>query len=171
MAEKACGWKHVRWRAGTKGRLESRFYACRVQPSHGFHEREPPHPEVWLLVEWLPGEKEPMKYFLCDLPVHYTLQRPVRIVKSRRQIEQDYQQLKEELGLDHYEGRNSTGWHHHVTLVMLAHAFLTLEKLRSKKTSRWTLPQTRREIQRLLFTCTGRCAYCGSIIRKRNRSP
>ena len=133
VAEKACGWKQVRWREGTKGWLESRFYACRVQPSHGFHEGEPPHKEVWLLVEWPPGEKQPTKYFLCDLPAHYTLRRLVRIVKSRWQIEQDYQQLKEELGLDHYEGRNWTGWHHHVTLVMLAHAFLTLEKLRSKK--------------------------------------
>jgi SRSO17 transposase len=171
VAEKAHGWKHVRWREGTKGWLESRFYACRVQPSHGFHEGQPPHQEVWLLVEWPPGEKEPTKYFLCDLPARYTLRRLVRIVKGRWKIEQDYQQLKEELGLDHYEGRNWTGWHHHVTLVMWAHAFLTLEKLRNKKTSGWTLPQTRREIQRLLFTWTGRCAYCGSRIRKSSPAP
>ena len=71
VAEKARGWKHVRWREGTKGWLQSRFYACRVQPSHGFHEGQPPHPEVWLLVEWPPGEKEPTKYFLCDLPESY----------------------------------------------------------------------------------------------------
>jgi len=64
VAEKARGWKHVRWREGTKGWLASRFYACRVQPSHGFHEGQPPHPEVWLLVEWPPSEKEPTKYFL-----------------------------------------------------------------------------------------------------------
>ena len=133
VAQKARGWKQVRWREGTKGWLESRFYACRVQPAHGFDEGDPPHPEVWLLVEWPPGEKEPTKYFLCHLPENYTLRRLVRIVKSRWKIEQDYQQLKEELGLDHYEGRNWMGWHHHVTLVMLAHAFLTLEMLRSKK--------------------------------------
>jgi len=72
---------------------------------------------------------------------HYTLRRLVRIVKGRWKIEQDYQQLKEELGLDHYEGRNWTGWHHHVTLVMLAHAFLTLEMLRSKKNF-WVDPAT-----------------------------
>ena len=101
----------------------------------------------------------------------YPLRRLVRIAKGRWKIEQDYQQLKEELGLDHYEGRSWTGWHHHVTLVMLAHAFLTLEKLRGKKTSGWTLPQTRREIQRVLFTWTGYCAYCGSMIRRNNRSP
>ena len=109
VAGKARGWKQVRWREGTKGWLESRFYACRVQPAHGFDEGEPPHPEVWLLVEWPPGEKEPTKYFLCDLPENYTLRRLVRIVKGRWKIEQDYQQLKEELGLDHYEGRNWTG--------------------------------------------------------------
>ena len=133
VAEKAEGWKRVRWREGTKGWLESRFSACRVQPSHGFNEGQLPHPEVWLLVEWPPGEKEPTKYFLCDLPVPYTLRRLVRLAKSRWKVEQDYQQLKEELGLDHYEGRSWTGWHHHVTLVMLAHAFLTLEKMRGKK--------------------------------------
>jgi hypothetical protein len=127
-----------------KGWLESRFCACRVQPSHGFNEGQAPHKEVWRLV---------------------------RVAKSRWKIEQDYQQLKQELGLDHYEGRSWTGWHHHVTLVMLAHPFLTLENLRSKKTSGWTLPQTCREIQRLLFTWTGYCAYCGSRIRKSNRAP
>ena len=141
VADKAGGWKQVRWREGTKGWLESRFYACRVQPSHEFNEGQPPHPEVWLLVEWPRGEKEPVKYFLCDLPEHYTLRRLVRITKSRWKVEQDYQQLKEELGLDHYEGRSWTGWHHHVTLVMLAHAFLTLERLRNKKNF-WVDPAT-----------------------------
>ncbi|HLI35117.1 MAG TPA: transposase, partial [Terriglobia bacterium] len=121
VAEKARGWKQVRWREGTKGWLESRFYACRVQPSH--------------------GEQEPTKYFLCDLPTHYTVRRLVRVAKSRWKVEQDYQQLKGELGLDHYEGRSWAGWHHHVTLVMLAHAFLTLEKMRSKKNF-WVDPAT-----------------------------
>jgi SRSO17 transposase len=141
VAEKARGWKQVRWREGTKGWLQSRFYAARVQPAHGFDDGDPPHREVWLLVEWPPGEKEPTKYFLCDLPKTYRLRRRVRVAKSRWKIEQDYQQLKEELGLDHYEGRNWTGWHHHVTLVMLAHAFLTLEMLRSKKNF-WVDPAT-----------------------------
>jgi SRSO17 transposase len=141
VAAKARGWKRVCWREGTKGWLESRFYACRVQPAHDFDEGEPPLPEVWLLIEWPPGEPEPTKYFLCQLPEHYSLRRLVRIVKSRWKIEQDYQQLKEELGLDHYEGRNWTGWHHHVTLVMLAHAFLTLEMLRNKKNF-WVDPAT-----------------------------
>ena len=141
VAEKARGWKQVRWREGTKGWLESRFYACRVQPSHGFNEGRPPHKQVWLLVEWPRAEPQPTKYFLCDLPAHSPLRRLVRIAKGRWKIEQDYQQLKEELGLDHYEGRSWTGWHHHVTLVMLAHAFLTLEKLRGKKNF-WVDPAT-----------------------------
>jgi len=133
VAARARGWKQVRWREGKKGWLESRFHACRVQPAHGFDQGDPPHPEVWLLMEWPRGEPEPTKYFLCALPKSYPLRRLVRTLKSRWKIEQDYQQLKQELGLDHYEGRHWTGWHHHVTLVMLAHAFLTLEMLRNKK--------------------------------------
>jgi SRSO17 transposase len=100
--------------------------AMRVQPSHGFVDGQPPRKEVWLLVEWPETENEPTRYFLCDLSPNYTLRRLVRLAKSRWKIEQDYQQLKEELGLDHYEGRGWVGWHHHVTLVMLAYAFLTL---------------------------------------------
>jgi hypothetical protein len=84
-------------------------------------------------VEWPQGEKEPTQYFLSDLPQHDTLRRLVQVVKSRRKIEQDDQQLKAELGLDPHEGRRWTGWHHHGMLVMLAPAFLSLEKLRSKK--------------------------------------
>jgi SRSO17 transposase len=67
-ARKAKGWKVVRWRQGTKGWLESRFVAMRVQPSHGFVSGEPPHKKLWLLVEWPESEKEPIKYFFCDLP-------------------------------------------------------------------------------------------------------
>jgi SRSO17 transposase len=132
-ALKAKGWKKVRWREGTKGWLESRFWAMRVQTSHRYQDGRPPGKPVWLLVEWPESEDAPTKYSLCDLPANYTLRRLVRLVKCRWKIEQDYHQLKEELGLDHYEGRNWQGWHHHVTMVMLAHAFLTLETLRAKK--------------------------------------
>jgi SRSO17 transposase len=132
-ALKAKGWKTIRWREGSKGWLESRFWSARIQPSHGYHEGQPPEKEVWLLVEWPESEPEPIKYFLSNMPANTTLRRLVRITKCRWKIEQDYQQLKEELGLDHYEGRSWQGWHHHVTLVMIAHAFLTLEAMRSKK--------------------------------------
>lgn len=133
VAQQAKGWKTIGWREGSRGRLKSRFWAGRVQPSHGFHEGKAPLKEVWLLVEWPESEQEPTKYFFCDLPADYSLRRLVRLTKCRWKIEQDYQQLKEELGLDHYEGRSWQGWHHHVTLVMMAHAFLTLETLRGKK--------------------------------------
>ena len=132
-AQHARGWKKVRWREGSKGWLESRFWAARVQASHGFHAGREPGKQVWLLVEWPPGAAQPIRYFLCDLSANYSLRRLVRVAKARWKIEQDYQQLKEELGLDHYEGRSWSGWHHHVTLVMLAHSFLTLETLRNKK--------------------------------------
>jgi len=132
-AQQAQGWKKIRWREGSKGWLESRFWAGRVQPSHGFHEGRAPGKEVWLLVEWPEDLQEPSKYFFCDLPGDYSLRRLAQVAKSRWKIEQDYQQLKEELGLDHYEGRSWAGWHHHVTLVMLAHSFLTLETLRNQK--------------------------------------
>lgn len=132
-ALKAAGWKKIRWRQGTKGWLESRFWAARVQTSHRYQDGRPPGKQVWLLVEWPESEDAPTNYSLCDLPASYTLRRLVRLLKCRWKIEQDYHQLKEELGLDHYEGRNWQGWHHHVTMVMLAHAFLTLETLRAKK--------------------------------------
>jgi SRSO17 transposase len=83
---------------------------------------------------------------------------------SRWAIEQDYQQFKDELGLDHYEGRGWIGWRHHLTLIMLAHAFLTLETRRRKTTRGGPCPQTRRELQYLLCTWTGICAYCRATI-------
>ena len=88
---------------------------------------------VWLLIEWPLNEAEPDHYSLSNLPADFGLRRLVRHSKLRWHCEQDYQQTKEELGLDHYEGRTWLGWHHHVTMVQIAHAFLTLERLRSKK--------------------------------------
>jgi SRSO17 transposase len=76
------------------------------------------------------GKTAESKYFLCDLPAKYSLRRLAQVAKSRWKIEQHYQQLNEELGLDHYEGRSLERWHHHVTLVMLTHSLLTLETLR-----------------------------------------
>jgi SRSO17 transposase len=88
------------------------------------------------LVEWPADKPEPVKYYLCDLPKNTSLRQLVTITRGRWRIEQDYQQLKEELGLDHLEGRSWTGWHHHVTLVMVAHLFLRREqKRRSSKSA------------------------------------
>jgi len=96
----------------SRGWLESRFLSLRVQPSHGFVDGNLPHKQLWLLVEWPEHEEEPTKYFFADLPPSYTLRRLVRVAKCRWKIEQDYRQLKDELGLDHYEGRSWNGWHH-----------------------------------------------------------
>ena len=101
-----------------------------MQTAHHWQFGKPPGKAVWLLVEWPAGEPEPTKYLLCDLPGPLSVRGLVRVAKSRHWIEQDYQQRKEELGLDHFEGRSWNGWHHHVTLVMLAYAFLQRERRR-----------------------------------------
>jgi SRSO17 transposase len=129
-------FRKVTWREGSRGQLTSRFWATRVQTAHDWNHGKAPGPEVWLLVEWPAGETEPAKYYLCDLPKSTSLRQLVATARGRWRVEQDYQQMKEELGLDHFEGRNWTGWHHHVTMVMLAHLFLRLEqKRRSSKSA------------------------------------
>jgi SRSO17 transposase len=126
-------WRSVTWREGSKGPMTSRFAAVRVRPAHGYRHGEEGEEGQWLLVEWLAGQAAPSRYWLSSLPPTMDLASLVRIAKIRWWIEQGYQQLKDELGLDHYEGRRWQGWHHHVTLTMLAFAFLSLERLRGKK--------------------------------------
>ena len=129
-------FRTVTWREGTKGAMKSRFWAQRVQTAHHWQFGQPPGKTVWLLVEWPIDEPEPTKYFLCDLPGRPSVRWLVQVAKSRHWVEQDYQQMKEELGLDHFEGRSWTGWHHHVTLVMLAYGFLQRERRRRRDKSR-----------------------------------
>jgi SRSO17 transposase len=127
-------WQIICWRQGAKGKLESRFACLRVQPSHSYYNRNEESEEIlWLLIEWPQKESEPTKYWFSNLPADTSLKELVYIAKSRWWIEQNYQQLKDELGLDHYEGRSWLGWNHHVTLTMIAFGFLTLEMLRGKK--------------------------------------
>jgi SRSO17 transposase len=128
-------WKKVRWREGSKGPQESRFAALRVQPAHGHARNQAELEQVWVLIQWPTDEKAATKYWFSNLPRDTSLKRLVRLAKLRWRVEQNYQQLKEELGLDHYEGRGWMGWHHHVTLVCLAYAFLLLERQRTKKNS------------------------------------
>jgi SRSO17 transposase len=90
-------------------------------------------PVRWLLVEWPKGKPEPVKYWLSSLPEATPLVELVRLARLRWRVEQDYRELKGGLGLDHFEGRGLLGWHHHVTLVSVAHGFLTLERLRRPK--------------------------------------
>ena len=126
-------WKTIKWRQGTKHRLVSRFAAVRVLPAHRPAKVKSRPPRQWLLIEWPKGEPAPMKYWFSNLPAQTGISRLVFFAKVRWRIEQSYQQLKEDLGLDHYEGRGYLGWHHHVTMTMLAYGFLLLETLRIKK--------------------------------------
>jgi SRSO17 transposase len=130
--------KHLRkttWREGSRGKLASRFWATRVNTAHDWSQGKAPGQEVWLLGEWPVGENEPVKYSLCDLPKEVSLRRLGATAGGRWHVEQDDQQLKEELGLDHFEGRSGTGWHHPVTMVMRAHLFLRREQQRRSSKS------------------------------------
>jgi SRSO17 transposase len=129
-------WKTIAWRAGTKQRLQSRFAALRVRPAHRDHERADPYPEEWLLVEWPKGESEPTKYWLSTLPASTTLRELARMAKHRWIIERDYEELKQELGLGHYEGRGWRGFHHHATLCIAAYGFLIAERSRFSPSAR-----------------------------------
>lgn len=125
----------VAWREGSRGKLSSRFLALRVRPANVRVRRaagEEELPLAWLVCEWPDSADEPVKYWLSNLPEDTPLERLVALAKLRWRIEHDYRELKDALGLDHFEGRSFRGWHHHVTLVSLAHAFLTLERLNPK---------------------------------------
>jgi SRSO17 transposase len=124
----AAVWKKVAWRYGVKQNLQSRFAAFRVRPAHRDEERSKPHPEEWLLIEWPTGESEPTKYWLSTVPADIALADLVHLAKHRWIIERDYQELKQELGLGHYEGRGWRGFHHHATLCIAAYGFLVAER-------------------------------------------
>jgi len=123
-------WKTVRWRDGTKGTMHSRFAAVRVRAAHRDHWRSELRELEWLLVEWPSGEPEPCKYWLSTISATARLDDLVRLVKLRWRIERDYQEMKDELGLDHYEGRGWWGFHHHGALCLAAYAFLAAERAR-----------------------------------------
>jgi SRSO17 transposase len=108
--------------------MRSRFAALRVRVAHRDYWRSEPHPEQWLLIEWPAIEKEPTKYWLSNLPAAISLRKLVAIAKLRWRIERDYEELKQELGLGHFEGRNWRGFHHHATLVIAAYGFLVQER-------------------------------------------
>jgi SRSO17 transposase len=118
----------VTWREGSRGRQASRFAAVRVRLAHRHAEGAGPGPAVWLLSEWPRSEPTPTKYYLSSLPATASLRSLVRFGKLRWRIERDYQEMKGELGLDHFEGRTWNGFHHHVALCAAAHAFLALRR-------------------------------------------
>jgi SRSO17 transposase len=126
----------VAWREGADGEpLRSRFVAVRVRPAGVKLRRAATGGELpvrWLLAEWPQGADEPVKYWLASLPADTSIVELVRLAKLRWRVEHDYRELKDALGLDHFEGRSWQGWHHHVTLVSAAHAFVTLQRLDPK---------------------------------------
>src|SRR5882724_2612265 len=116
-------WRTIGWREGSHERLTSRFARVRVRAAH----RNQPRGEEWLLIEWPEGETEPTKYWLSTLPEDIIFERLVDLAKLRWRIERDYQELKQELGLGHFEGRGWPGFHHHATLCIAAYGFLISE--------------------------------------------
>jgi len=132
----ATAWKDIGWRQGSKGTLRSRFAAVRVRPAHRDYKRTEPHPEEWLLIEWPKNEPEPAKYWLSTLPERTSLKSLVKMAKHRWIIERDYEELKQELGLGHYEGRGWRGFHHHASLCVAAYGFLVSERNRFSPSAR-----------------------------------
>ncbi len=132
----SCDWKTVAWREGTKQKLQSRFASVRVRPAHRDYWQSKPHPEEWLLIEWPAGEPEPTKYWLSTLPADVRLTHLVKRAKHRWIIERDYEELKQELGLGHFEGRGWRGFHHHGTLCIAAYGFLVAERSRFSPSAR-----------------------------------
>lgn len=120
-------WRTVKWREGSAEWLSSRFARVRMRVGHSQLLPELLSPE-WLLIEWPEGEAEPTKYWLSTLPENVSFQRLVELAKLRWRIERDYQELKQEVGLDHYEGRGWRGFHHHATLCIAAYGFLIAER-------------------------------------------
>jgi SRSO17 transposase len=141
-------WRLVSWRNGTNAPWRARFCAIRVTPAHDWRERRLA-PEVWLLCERDLGAEPRTKYYLVHLPPTASLRALVRLAHQRWAIEQQYQELKDEIGLDHFEGRTFPGWERHVVLTAIAYSFLQSERRRRGQTQ-LTLPQVRAVLQEVL---------------------
>ena len=121
-------FRSLSWRTGSKQPLRSRFAGMRIRPAHRDYERDEPYPEQWLLIEWPASESEPIQYWLANLSPATQLKDLVALAKQRWIIERDDQELKQEVGLGHYEGRGWRGFHHHATLCIAAYGFLVAER-------------------------------------------
>ena len=121
-------WRRIEWREGTSEPLSSRFARVRIRVTHRDYALSESRPEEWLLIEWPEGEKKPAKYWLSTLPKNISFHKLVDLAKLRWRIERDYQELKQELGLGHFEGRGWRGFHHHGTLCIAAYGFLVSER-------------------------------------------
>jgi SRSO17 transposase len=121
-------YRRVTWREGSKGKQSSRFAAVRLRTAHKHSVGRSPGPEEWLLCEWPADRDAPSKFYLSSMPANTSVKELVRLAKLRWRIERDYQEMKGELGLDHFEGRTWDGFHHHAALCAAAHAFLAIRR-------------------------------------------
>jgi SRSO17 transposase len=128
MSLPAEAWTNMTWRDGSNDALASRFAAARVRPARADFRQAEPNDREWLLIEWPKDEAEPTKYWLSNLPEDTPLEALVDMAMLRWRIERDYEELKGELGLDHFEGRSWRGFHHHAALCVAAYGFLIRER-------------------------------------------
>jgi SRSO17 transposase len=127
---KCGGFRRCTWRAATNDDLSARFAAVRVVPARDDGLPAGQREQLWLLIEWRDGEDEPANYFLSSLPLRISRKKLIGIVMQRWRTERVYEDLKGELGLDHFEGRSFVGWHHHVSVVLCCYAFVIAERVR-----------------------------------------
>jgi SRSO17 transposase len=161
-------WHRVRWRHGTNPRLQAYFAAVRVTPVVYWRQYRERH-EVWLLCERRGPSGPVHRYYFSNVPPQTPLGRIARLAHCRWAVEQQYRELKTNLGIDHFEGRTYPGWHHHIVLTAVAHAFLQQERLRAGADAGLTLPQVRaiaQEIFTALILIT-RPRYYASLERAR----
>ena len=162
----------VSWREGCRGKLWSRFASCRVRPVDclaGGADDE----ELWLLMEMLPGETAPSKFWLVTLPKRATKEQLVRLVKQRHRTDRVYEDLKGELGLDHFEGRTYRGWHHHVTVALVCFAFIVAERIRRLSSGRrgeddHPMTTTRPLLPILDQSANGLAPHCHDLVAQRS---
>jgi SRSO17 transposase len=142
----AAAWCRVSWRNGTNPPWAADFVAARVTPANEWRHRRLP-PEIWLLCERGLGPTGRRKHYFVSLPARASLHQIVRLAHQRWAIEQHYQDLKTELGLDHFEGRTYPGWHHHMVISAVAYTFLQKERLRRPVDRALTFPAVRAIVQ------------------------
>lgn len=122
-------FRRVTWRTGSRGKQSGNFAALRLRSAEGTSHNKPPGEPEWVIVERTQSDKRPYKFWLSNLPPDTPLKELVRLLKMRWHVERNYQEMKGQLGLDHFEGRTWPGWHHHTCLVALVHAFVVAERV------------------------------------------
>ena len=172
LAASSRSWRSVTWRRGTKGKLKAEFVAVRVKVADGEQvsmRRHLPGSEAWLVGEQRADGKK--KYYLSNLPAETKLVDLARVIKARWACEQGHEQLNQEVGLSHFEGRSWLGLHHHALLAMLAFCFLQFSRLRRAfYRSRHgpppspSLPEVRRALLEHLHEVRCRCPCCGVLV-------